>query len=300
MVSKQSGLKLLLLSSLLVVAGMFGTGCEANKTDGTPTTTSNGSPDQLVVYASAGSEKLMNRLEEHHFKIVPLETQSDSAKLVKSLVGATSQDYFIVFNPKFNRVVTSAAITNDDQWADVDKLLSNIEKISTEGVKQLPSLMPEKSGTVRLAIFSDFQCPFCKKLDDKIVQWQQKYGDKLDVLFIQFPLPMHPLSLPAAIASECARAQGKFDAYRVKLFASQEDMKAGKEPFLPIADSLGLKKPDFMTCMHDPATEEKVKEDILFGNYVAVKGTPTFFINGELIDGLSEPQIVQKIDAAMH
>lgn len=295
MVSLKNSAKLLVMGGLFVTASIFGAGCQADKAPADVNAAA-GSADQLAVYVPSGSSKLLSRLQEHHFNIIQLETQSESSKLVKSLIGADSNDYFIVLNPKFNRVVYSASIPEGNEWSEVDKTLEQLQKINDIGPKQLARLQSDKPNTVRLAVFSDFQCPFCRKLDDKIEQWQKKYGDKIDVLFMQFPLPMHPLSRSAALASECARDQGQFDAYRLKLFASQDQMKAGKQPFMSIASNLGLKKDQFTACLQNPATKDRVDTDLLFGNYIAVKGTPTFFINGELIDGLSEAQIVKKLD----
>src|SRR5215470_12946245 len=73
---------------------------------------------------------------------------------------------------------------------------------------------PERGGGAKAPVtiieFSDYQCPFCKRAEGVVDQVMKNYGDKIRLVFRDYPLPMHPMARPAAEAANCANAQGKF------------------------------------------------------------------------------------------
>ena len=87
---------------------------------------------------------------------------------------------------------------------------------------------PAKGGPVGSPItiieFSDFQCPFCSRVNPALLQAKETYGDKMRVVFRQFPLNIHPLAPKAGEASLCANEQGKFWEMHDALFADQQKL----------------------------------------------------------------------------
>ena len=73
--------------------------------------------------------------------------------------------------------------------------------------------------------FADFQCPFCKRSEDAVKAIHEKYGDRIQLVFMDFPLSFHPHAMPAANAARCANAQGKFWQYHDALFADQSKLE---------------------------------------------------------------------------
>src|SRR5690242_19285150 len=60
---------------------------------------------------------------------------------------------------------------------------------------------------VTIIEFSDYQCPFCKRAEDSVDKVMNTYGDKIRLVYRNYPLPMHPMARPAAEAAACANAQ---------------------------------------------------------------------------------------------
>ncbi len=80
-----------------------------------------------------------------------------------------------------------------------------------------------KDAKVTVVEFSDFQCPYCARVTAIVKQIEEKYGDKVKVVFKQFPLEsIHPNARPAAEAAMAAHEQGKFWQMHDKLFANQQ------------------------------------------------------------------------------
>ncbi|HWB74936.1 MAG TPA: thioredoxin domain-containing protein [Nannocystaceae bacterium] len=141
----------------------------------------------------------------------------------------------------------------------------------------------ERDAKVSIVVCSDFDCPFCAKATETIDKIRETYGDKVAVHFLNRPLPFHDGAEPAARASLAAGAQGKFWEMHDLLFA-RGDMRDEKE-LIALAKELGLDVDRFTTDLRADATKEAVVEQqrTCLGN--GAHGTPSFFINGDLVVG---------------
>jgi protein-disulfide isomerase len=137
---------------------------------------------------------------------------------------------------------------------------------------------------VTIVEFSDFQCPFCTRVNPTLKQVGDKYGEKVRVVFRNFPLlQIHPQAAKAAEAASCAADQGKFWEMHDKLFANQQ--KLAVEDLKAHATELGLKADEFNQCLDSGKKEADWKHDMNEGTSYGLSGTPAFFINGRLISG---------------
>lgn len=136
---------------------------------------------------------------------------------------------------------------------------------------------------VTIVEFSDFQCPFCARGKATVDQVVERYGDKVRVVFRDFPLPMHRDAPKAAEAGQCAAEQGKFWEMHDKMFENQAAL--GVDALKKSAADLGLDAAKFNECLDSGKHAEDVKKDTESGQSFGVSGTPAFFINGRMISG---------------
>lgn len=136
---------------------------------------------------------------------------------------------------------------------------------------------------VTIIEFSDYQCPFCKRVEPTVQEVLKIYGpEKVRFAYRNFPLPMHSEARPAAEAAACAADQGKFWEYHEKLMAAK-DLSA---PSLQtMAGEVGIDKKKFDECVAAQKFKDSVDKDVKAGEEAGVSGTPAFFINGRMIDG---------------
>jgi protein-disulfide isomerase len=137
---------------------------------------------------------------------------------------------------------------------------------------------------VTIVEFAEFQCPYCAQSAGTLKQLEEKYGDKIRVVFRDFPLVgFHQFAAKAAEAASCANEQGKFWELFDKLFANQSNLKV---PALKqYAAELKLDATRFDQCLDSGKYSKVWQQDTDEGSQYGVTGTPTFFINGRMIVG---------------
>jgi protein-disulfide isomerase len=150
-----------------------------------------------------------------------------------------------------------------------------------------PRLGPQNSTWV-LVIFSDFQCPACRRFA-QVVAHVREHHPELAVVFKHYPLSkacnpavrgdLHPLSCPAARAAEAARRQGKFWEYHDAMFATDEELN--EATLLQLAQAVGLDTARFEADLTDSATSAKVAADVALGKQLKIIGTPSAFLNSK-------------------
>jgi protein-disulfide isomerase len=158
-----------------------------------------------------------------------------------------------------------------------------LEPIRTEVATAGEPANGPDTAPVTIVEFSDFQCPFCGRLAPTIDEVKKNYGDKVRVVFRQFPLPMHPNASKAAEASLCAFEQGKFWQMHDAMFKDQQKLSVPE--LKATAATLGLDADKFNSCLDSGKYASKVQEDIDAGRKVGVSGTPAMFVNGRFING---------------
>jgi len=145
--------------------------------------------------------------------------------------------------------------------------------------------------------FSDFECPNCRRLEPTLIELRKGYGDKLRLVWFDFPLPAHSHALIAAIAARCAGEQHQFWPYHDALMSGREGLGAGN--LLDLADRLGLDPSNFRQCLAERKYQGVVESDIDTGDALGLSGTPTLIINGRVYTGgLTVPEIKSTIEGA--
>lgn len=127
---------------------------------------------------------------------------------------------------------------------------------------------------VTAIVYSDYQCPFCRKHHANMLLLARKNRSTLRWTLRNFPLPFHPNAQPAAAAAECAEAIGgvnKFWRFADAIFKREKD----NFDFLSIARSLGIPLSSFQTCINDNRYAQRVQLQHDKGAAAGVSGTPT-------------------------
>lgn len=170
------------------------------------------------------------------------------------------------------------------------------QAISTITTESSVKILGSEKAKVTMVEYSDFQCPLCKKyFDESYATILKDYVNtgKVKYVFKHFPLNIHPQAPAAALATECALEQNKFWEMHDLIFQNQ-DSWSGKanhlDTFKQLAAQLDLDATKFGQCLDQKKFQGNVDADYQEALSKGVRGTPTFYINDQLMVGAQETE----------
>ncbi len=164
-------------------------------------------------------------------------------------------------------------------------------------IKEGDAVFGKQDSNVKMVVFSDFQCPYCKLFHQTLRQTMKTYGDRVAFGFKHLPLSFHAQAEPAALAAECANEQGKFWEYGDKLFAMQAEWSAvtGTQKFKDYARVMGLKTAEFNQCLDSKKYQDKIDASKAEAAGFGISGTPAFFVNSQFNNGVATAEQLKVI-----
>jgi protein-disulfide isomerase len=152
-----------------------------------------------------------------------------------------------------------------------------------------------ENAPITIVEFSDYQCPFCARSEPLIKEALAAYPTQARLVYKQFPLVgIHPQAMPAAIAAVAAQKQGKFWEMHDLLFANQREL--APEQIKSYARQLGLDMAKFEADLQSEDVKAAIQDDMQLAQRAGVRGTPTVFVNGKLLQNRSLDGFKQLID----
>ncbi len=141
-------------------------------------------------------------------------------------------------------------------------------------------IIGQKNAPVTIVAFTDFQCPFCSRFHEPLLEAIKANPSKANYMIKNYPLSFHPQAKPAAKAALAAGEQGKYAEMAEAILADNKNLS--EDLFGKIAKDIGLNVEKFWKDYRDKDAqwEKYIQDDIDLGNEVGVRGTPTFYING--------------------
>jgi protein-disulfide isomerase len=156
-----------------------------------------------------------------------------------------------------------------------------------------PSFGPQDA-PVTLIMFSDYQCPYCKKWYGEVFKTLvSDYPGEIRFVYKDFPLySLHSDAEPAAEAARCAGEQGKYWEFQDLLFSSPDGLSAAA--YQKHALGLSLDSAKFNDCVSSHRYQQQVQADYQVATTLGIQSTPTFFINGLALIGAEPLEIFQQ------
>jgi protein-disulfide isomerase len=155
----------------------------------------------------------------------------------------------------------------------------------------------------KLEIYGDFQCPSCANASTVISELEKEYGNRLCVIYYEFPLAMHKHSREAALAAEAAGLQGKFWEMHDALYQYQNVWSSATNVnvfFETYAQTLGLDVARFRADRVSPMLLAQIQAQADAGSARGVENTPTLFVNGvQIRTAFSKESLKATLDQAL-
>ena len=200
--------------------------------------------------------------------------------------------------------------TSDNHVFVMGKILNLGVDLRREALKTIVTTNQPSQGPAHAPViiveYADLECPMCGKLhlflENDLLP---KYGDKVRVIFKEFPLvQIHDWSLTAAIANECVYKlkPEAFAPYRTLIFQNQTTTNAAnvRDNLLGYADQVGVDRSNLAGCLDSKASMPRIDEGTSEAKKLEVQSTPTCFINGRMLVGFVSPDAYYKaVDEAL-
>ena len=158
------------------------------------------------------------------------------------------------------------------------------------------------NAAVTLVEFSDLQCPHCKEAQPTV---EKLLADAPNARFIseQFPLPGHNWAFKGASFAVCVAEENSAAYWKFvdSVHGQQENITESNadQKLTDLANAAGVNGKTTAACAAQPATRQKVEQNIALGKEVGVTGTPALFINGRGTSlGVPEQVLKQIVDYA--
>ena len=193
---------------------------------------------------------------------------------------------FISPGPSDNQILVGSGKGQTVQMLSVEF----IHEIDISGAPMLGSA----DAPVIIAVFSDYQCPYCARLMPVLDQVLEKYPEQVKIVYKQYPLKMHKSALFAAEAALVAYREGRFLELHDLLHDDYRNMT--EESILDKASSLGFDRETFKEKMTSPNIMMQIQKDMADGKKAGVSGIPSVFINGRRLKNRSLEGFRQMID----
>jgi protein-disulfide isomerase len=261
----------------------------------------------VTVTIAPAFDKIKLETYLRHLEVWPpmISMKIDDPKPVSDMPGFNKVVVHLSYNDA--RLDTSYFVSNDGQKIfkgevfDINKnpFQANIDKIKTD---QQPSFGAPVGAPVTLAVFGDFECPYCKEEASILRQnVPATFGDKVRVYFMDFPLEsIHPWSRAAAVAGRCVLKQGEstFWKYHDWIYDKQTEITPDtyNAKLMEWAGQSGVDAVQLGRCVDSKATDAEVTRTQEMGHSLGVDGTPTLYLNGrKLMDQNAQWSTLQQL-----
>ncbi len=161
--------------------------------------------------------------------------------------------------------------------------------VKTEG----SPLRGNPDAQLAIVSFMDFECPYCRRVNETMERIEEEYGDRVRIVFKHLPLTGHARAPAAHAAAEASHRQGRFWEMHDRIFASPREMSP--EKYVEYAQEIGLDVERFRRDVASSEVKRRVAGDLAEAATLGVTGTPSFFVNGRFLSGAQPYEVFQAL-----
>src|SRR5690606_23144764 len=145
----------------------------------------------------------------------------------------------------------------------------------------------KREAPVTIVTFSDFQCPFCSRVEATLEQVKSTYGpEKVRIIWKDQPLSFHDKAKPASEAAQAVfLAKGSGACWKFHSTAFKNQQQLSPDNYEKWAQAAGVEPAQFKQILASKKPAKKVEENQQLANKVGATGTPAFRINGAELSG---------------
>jgi protein-disulfide isomerase len=167
------------------------------------------------------------------------------------------------------------------------KLEESFDKPLVAEIRKDESIRGPKDAVLTLVEYSDFECPFCSRGYQTVIDLMKKYDGKIRFVFKHLPLSFHEQAMISAQYYEAIRLQDekKAFAFHDEIFQNQAKLKNGVAFLDAAAKKVGADLAKVKKDLNSAAVKDRIAADMKEAGEFGMQGTPGFLLNGVPVRG---------------
>lgn len=230
------------------------------------------------------------------------------AVIAMLVTACTSKDELKKLLKENPDIITEAIEANPDKFIDA---LNNAVKAAQEGqgkkredeekkaleesfnkpliaeIRADETFRGPKDAPITLIEYSDFECPFCSRGFNTVMELMEKYKGKIRFAYKHLPLSFHPQAMPAAQYYEAIRLQSeeKAWAFHDAIYKNQRALQNGEKFLKEEAKKLKVDMAKLLKDVKSDVVQKRIDADMAEAAKFGFQGTPGFLLNGVPVKG---------------
>jgi protein-disulfide isomerase len=221
-----------------------------------------------------------DQLKEKMTKII-----KENPSIVLESIKANPAEYLMTFQEAAKGAQKDmAAIRAKKEQADLEKTYDNP---LTPVVRKDELIRGPKNAPLTLIEYSDFECPFCKRGYNTVMELMKKYGNNIRFIYKHLPLSFHKQARIASQYYEALRLQKGEYAFKFhdELYKNQAKLKQGEKFLSKIAKDIGADMARLKKDIKSKEVLDRIEQDEKEAASFGMQGTPGFVLNGVPVKG---------------
>lgn len=167
------------------------------------------------------------------------------------------------------------------------KLEEKFDKPLVPKIRKDEMIRGNKNAPLTLVEYSDYECPFCSRGFNTVMELLDKYGDNIRFVYKHLPLSFHRNAMIASQYHEALRMQDEKKAWKFhdEIFKQQGKLKSGETFLKKLAKEVGADMGRLAKDVKSDAVKKRIEEDMKEAAGFGMQGTPGFLINGIPVKG---------------
>lgn len=236
----------------------------------------------IVVIGCLG---LVSCMSESQLKDKMTKVLKDNPQIVIDSIKENPADYIMAIQDAAKNAQGELAKKREQE--EQKKLEATYDNPLNPEIRSDESFRGPKDAPLTLVEYSDFECPFCARGFNTVMELIKKYGDNIRFVYKHLPLSFHKQAMVSSQYYEALRLQNPEFAFKFhdELYKNQSKIKSGEKFFKSVAKKIGANMSKLKKDVKSKAVQDRIDADLKEAAKFGMQGTPGFILNGVPVKG---------------
>ena len=237
------------------------------------------------IFIVAGCFALASCMSDSQLKDKVTKVLKENPQIVIDSIKENPADYIMAIQDAAKNAQGELAKKREQE--EQKKLEATYDKPLTPEIRSDESFRGPKDAPLTLVEYSDFECPFCARGFNTVMELIKKYGDNIRFVYKHLPLSFHKQAMASSQYYEALRLQNPEFAFQFhdELYKNQSKIKSGEKFFQSVAKKIGANMAKLQEDVKSKAVQERIDADLKEAAKFGMQGTPGFILNGVPVKG---------------